>query len=376
MSGATAVAAASLCIVLAAPMPASAGTLSCGEKITADTTLQNDLVDCPNRGIVIGADDITLDLNGHTVDGDGTPFGSCPEGGSCDIGIFANHDDGVVIKGGSVTDFDVGVIVARSKRSEVHGVTASENASFGLIVTLSSRVEVTRSSGINGPTDDSDGLGLFVSDHIRIARNTFSDNGEIGIHMFGANHSSITSNVMSGSDDFLSLLVEDSNGNRVSHNRMEGNGIGIILLGSRNSVTHNRISGSDDVSISLEDGHDNLLAGNRVDGPAKSGIRVGSFEPALKPRDSVVRENVVEGAGRIGIFVKSGAGHTAVLGNRASQAQRDGIQVQVADAAVARNHVSGNGRYGINAHKGVRDGGGNEAAGNGHQPQCRNVVCG
>ena len=39
---------------------------SCGDTITADTTLDSDLVDCPNNGIVIGADDITLDLNGHT----------------------------------------------------------------------------------------------------------------------------------------------------------------------------------------------------------------------------------------------------------------------------------------------------------------------
>ncbi len=367
------------CLAGAAALPASAsaGTVSCGEKITADTTLQNDLVDCPNRGIVIGADGIRLDLNGHTVDGDGTPFASCPENGSCDIGIFSNHDDRVVIKGGSVTEFDAGVIVGKSRRTEVHDLIASENASFGIIVALSTGVEVTRSSGVDGPTDDSDGMGLFVSSHVRVARNNFSDNGEIGIHMFQTNRSSITHNEMSGNNDgFLPLFIENSNRNRVSHNGMEENGEGIILLGSRNSVTHNRISGSGDVAISLEDGHDNLLAGNRVDDTGKSGIRVGAFEPTLKPRDNVVRKNVVEGAGRIGIFVRSGAGHTAVLGNRVDQAQRDGIQVQVPDATIARNHASDNGRYGINAHRGIRDGGGNEAAGNGNEPQCRNVVCG
>ena len=51
---------------------ASASHVSCGDEITADTTLDSDLVDCPGNGIVIGADDITLDLNGHLVDGDGT----------------------------------------------------------------------------------------------------------------------------------------------------------------------------------------------------------------------------------------------------------------------------------------------------------------
>ncbi len=44
----------------------------CGATITADTTLHHDLLDCPGNGIVIGADHITLDLNGHTVDGAGS----------------------------------------------------------------------------------------------------------------------------------------------------------------------------------------------------------------------------------------------------------------------------------------------------------------
>ena len=46
--------------------------MSCGDTITTDTTLDSDLVDCPTNGIVIGADNVTLDLNGHTIDGDGT----------------------------------------------------------------------------------------------------------------------------------------------------------------------------------------------------------------------------------------------------------------------------------------------------------------
>ena len=57
---------------------ASAGHVSCGDTITADTTLDSDLVDCPNNGIVIGADDVTLDLNGHTVSGDGEAVENCP----------------------------------------------------------------------------------------------------------------------------------------------------------------------------------------------------------------------------------------------------------------------------------------------------------
>ena len=59
---------------------ALASHVSCGDTITTDTTLDSDLVNCPNNGIVIGADNITLDLNGHTIDGDGRRVDSCPEG--------------------------------------------------------------------------------------------------------------------------------------------------------------------------------------------------------------------------------------------------------------------------------------------------------
>jgi hypothetical protein len=59
--------AAVLALLLAAP--AQASHVRCGDVITQDTTLDSDLLDCPGSGVVIGADGITLDLNGHVVDG-------------------------------------------------------------------------------------------------------------------------------------------------------------------------------------------------------------------------------------------------------------------------------------------------------------------
>jgi hypothetical protein len=64
---------------------AKAVHVSCGQTITENTRLANDLIDCPGNGLVIGADDITLDLNGHTIDGDGDGFDSCAT--DCDAGV-------------------------------------------------------------------------------------------------------------------------------------------------------------------------------------------------------------------------------------------------------------------------------------------------
>src|SRR3954454_7559233 len=68
-------------VVLGGGKAAAFQQLSCGDTITADATLHHNLVNCPHNGIIIGADNITLDLNYHTIDGDGI---SSPE---CECGV-------------------------------------------------------------------------------------------------------------------------------------------------------------------------------------------------------------------------------------------------------------------------------------------------
>jgi hypothetical protein len=86
--------------------------VGCGDTITTDTTLDSDLVNCPNNGIVIGADNITLDLNGHTIDGDGRRVDSCPEGEDCDVGMLNRTGyNGLTFVGGTIRQFGAGVLV-------------------------------------------------------------------------------------------------------------------------------------------------------------------------------------------------------------------------------------------------------------------------
>src|SRR5690349_3146580 len=66
----------------------------CGQIIRIDTVLANDLHGCPDIGLAIGAPNITLDLNGHTVEGNGTPLDNCPEEEPCNSGITNSEIDG------------------------------------------------------------------------------------------------------------------------------------------------------------------------------------------------------------------------------------------------------------------------------------------
>jgi hypothetical protein len=50
--------------------------------ITTDTRLSRDLNNCPADGVIIGASRVTLDLDGHTIDGVGAGSVSTTAGGT------------------------------------------------------------------------------------------------------------------------------------------------------------------------------------------------------------------------------------------------------------------------------------------------------
>src|SRR5919109_1488226 len=98
--------------------PAAANHVGCGDVITQDTTLDEDLVDCPGSGIVIGADDITVDLNGHTISGTGAT-------GFAYAGVDLSSNNATV-RDGAVRGFEHGVQIS-CNNNLVRSVSASNN---------------------------------------------------------------------------------------------------------------------------------------------------------------------------------------------------------------------------------------------------------
>ncbi len=73
----------------------SPSTVNCGDTLTHSVKLTADLTNCPGDGLVIGANGITVDLNGHTIDGTVTQTTDCdvfPGGAG---GINAGAYDGL-----------------------------------------------------------------------------------------------------------------------------------------------------------------------------------------------------------------------------------------------------------------------------------------
>ncbi len=75
--------------------------VSCGDTITQDTILSNDLIDCPGIGINIGQDNITLDCNSHHISLGG------PYNGTTKVGVYSTFDN-VVIKNCNISGVGYG----------------------------------------------------------------------------------------------------------------------------------------------------------------------------------------------------------------------------------------------------------------------------
>lgn len=306
---------------------ALAGPLACGDMITADMTLDGDLIDCPNNGIVIGADDITLDLNGHMIDGDGMVVDPCPEDEICDVGVLNDGHNGVRITGGTVQEFAFGALVFSARRNVLSNLTMVDHVLSGILL-----VEVVRSnvrgstSSRNAGPDSGVGITLFESHNNRIVGNAFFDNAELGIHLTLSNHNFVGKN-------------------RVRDNPEDG----IILQGDGNHIVGNRV--------------------------VRNSITITIFTNPKRAVGNVVRRNYVRRAPRGGIAIDPAVERTVVKRNHVFRAGSHGILIGNPTTKVTRNEARYNDGLGIIAVEGVIDGGGNRASGNGDRRQCVNISC-
>lgn len=298
--------------------PAQAHGVHCGDTITQDTTLHRNLTNCDGDGLVIGADDITLDLNGHTIDGDKTGGPNCqpPFVAGAAVSNSAGHD-GIAVVNGTLKEFGTGV-----------------GGGFGRSLMRNLTVRDNRINGIDIGADPGDNL-----DDNRITHNVAAGNGCDAIKITGANNNRIENNRVEGGA--ISLIGANRNvvrGNVASgstgagifgfdakHNRIERNAVshsqdGIFLYFSRDNVVRRNAAWAnffDGVSVIASSG--NLVSENATwDNAAGVGLEVGlEAEQGLEVRsnDNVVSRNVSVHDG-ISVLVNA-SDRNRIVGNRA-----------------------------------------------------------
>lgn len=384
---------------------AAAASPACGDTISVDTTLHADLIDCANDGIVIGADNITLNLNGHTIDGDATAS-DCPDGTACDTGIrnLAAHDR-VTVQGGTVREFAVGVFFSGGDRSRLRDLSVSRNGDFGIIVENSTNVAINRNSLTDNGTS---ALLMADSRYAVVARNHVSGSGGYAVPMFGVDDSIVENNTLDrnahgilGDGTSRNTIQHNSvthgggssidigggaANNRIVRNRLIDDGDGIVLAGeiaahdnliSHNTVTRAGLDSPDSGGFGLIlDGADrNTVDNNTITGGRGPAIYVTSLEAPTASEDNVLSRNVANSRFSDGILVDNAASGTLIQRNIANRNGLDGIHVNAPATKLTRNIANRNHDLGIEAVFGVTDGGGNRAARNGNALQCVNLAC-
>ncbi len=120
----------------------SVEVLFCGQVVTSDAKLPADL-DCPGlTGVVIGADDVTLDLNSFTITGSDL-FGT---GGVLSFGF-----DDLTIENGTISGFFIGVQVETAEDVEFKNLVIRDPSFAGISVRESSEVEIENLSLFGPP---------------------------------------------------------------------------------------------------------------------------------------------------------------------------------------------------------------------------------
>lgn len=296
--------------------------LACGDVITTDFALDGTTT-CESEavGVVIGADGVDFNLNGHELFG---PTGRAPEQ-TTGIGIdnTAGHDD-VTIRNGWVRRFGTAIRLSGASFNVLRGVTIGDG-NAGVVIQGGEANTIRDASVVPAL-----GLGLRAEGSDRLV---VSSSFVVLVSLSG-DDAQILQSTIGGIGTSRPCLAISGNGNEIAENGLQDCRGGGIVVGA---------------------GANTEVIGNGI----------GSW-----PIDPPVPVDEADG-----IRVQPFTAGTLLQGNRVFAFGDDGIDVRAPATRLVGNDAHDNVDLGIDAVPGVTDGGGNTATGNGNAQQCRNVSC-
>lgn len=266
----------------------------CGAQIRTDVTLTSDL-HCTGNALFItgplpGAPNITIDLNGFSVTGDGTG-----------IGISVVGAGGVTVKGpGRVSNFQVGLSIAQVQDVVAYDLTLFNNQN-GIIAIRTSATRIF-DNVVRAGRSGQIGVSIATSNRIFLYRNSITGHSGFGVFIPTGDPPDIT----------FPTIAE----NTIKHN---GGGMFVTGLNSDSIIRGNIIEENDGNGIEIgniiEAGC--TIEDNNVHSNAGSGIVIsGRPQTGCLVQNNLVTKNLVNG-----ISIVSGAPFAIgirVLGNRLS----------------------------------------------------------
>lgn len=289
----------------------AAAAFGCGSVVAGHVVLQADITGCAGDGLIVGAANTRINLNGHIIGGTKAP-------GSVGIRIRGFNDVRIESTApfAEVQEFEVGIAASNTRRLSVSGVRTQATV-IGLAL------ERSRDATVKG-----NNLGFA-----ELVPTCEPTTAAAGIRLLDSDHNTIRDNAAQLSGYGILLLRSDSN-------TLRGNGA--APEGSDGNVCD---------GIALISSDRNVLTGNTAT-ENRSGNPLGGD----------------------GIFVDAASDGTTVRGNHTVTNTDDGIDVENSATKIVGNTADRNDDLGIESVPGVAASG-NHASGNGNPVQCVNVAC-
>ncbi len=245
--------------------------LNCGDVITTNTTLTTDLHCDSSTGfdaLTIGADNITLNLNGHTISGTNEIRG---------ISVSLRHKVRIKGNGGALKGFLAGINIVQADSTQVFD-TLFYDMPIGLWI----------SSGNDTLIENNDFIymqsaGVYIANHTEGS---------------SANRNTINNNNFYKNNDAISLCGKNSIENTISNNLIwKSHRFGIHLMHSdQNIIQYNDILDTNEDAIQLDFSSYNQIISNTLKGGI-NGLEINaySFGSCHESRNIQSIKNVYKG---------------------------------------------------------------------------------
>jgi parallel beta-helix repeat protein len=262
-----------------------ADKVDCGCHIASNTVLNHGVSDC-SEGVTIDADKITLDGNGHLIDGVGS--------GS---GIYLDSKRGVTIKNCVVTEFSEGIRL----QSCIHDTLVDNiviNNDYGIKLHYSPYNTVVN----NIANNNSHGISLDNSDNNDLTANTARGDYWEGIHLYSSDNNILTNNT-ANSCTLSGIMLSYCSGNTLMRNTADSNGSSGIVLGitSSSDLIGNLASYNSGHGILLGSSFNNTLDDNSTIANGSDGISLYKGMPLIASDSNLISGNILFRNGQCGI---------------------------------------------------------------------------
>ena len=296
---------------------ALADTPECGEWITHDIKLEANLY-CDSEpffdALVIGADGVTIDLNGYTIVGAGEQSG-----------IYSGGFSNLTIKNGAITGFIHGILVGEGANVEIRQLTLTNQRSDSILVIASNNVEIKDVQISLPQTEPGSDITLIDVDGAMVKRVT-AHGGFFGVLSIGSEGVS------------RNCKVEDSVFADIEH-------VGIRIVHNDGAILrNNRIFGLPECYSGIDVVGDGASTGIHILGNVITGCGWGIFEAPEGPstRLQIQHNHVYQNIA--GIYAL-GLTDSELIGNRVHLNEFSGIGLNEGSTGnrILNNTATGNG---------------------------------